>query len=293
MPAPKLTRLAKLLPNSSLCVLPSSVCPGFGVYALRKIPKNTLIGQYPGSLITDDADDHLRDLLRIWRNEDSTQDHSKIRILKRYFNVSIERLLPQRFRYQTPMPLGSDVAVNWRKVLITIYSYSFQTDSGTLVPSRISAAGPPLFSLDQYEASPDDSALTPFINEAPTGTFRNMLTCRTQRPFYNVDVTIEGEHVIFFTKRSIPAGNELFFFYGPSYNRDYPIHMAAANCGWGPKQYEEEDEENKALTAEFYDQQREFKETTTILNFITQVRKKDLQLNLSAIHNKHDSKNEN
>lgn len=287
MPLSRLGQLSRALVGLNFTVLPSSICPGFGVYALKKIPKNTYIGQYPGSLISDDADTHMRDLLRQWRTEDSSTDDDKIRILKRYFNISIESTLPQRFRYDkiSKMEKSTNTSVNWRRVLIAIYSYSFQTDEGTLVPSRISYSGLPIFNLDVHETQVDNSSLTPLINEAPPGTFKNLLTGRPQRPFYNVDVTIEGDKVIFFTKRSIPAGNELFFFYGPSYTRDYDIHMEPKNCGWGQKDFDNEEDPSSSI--DFYEEQKKFHEKEGILSFITTSRRDDMRLNLKQILTKH------
>lgn len=283
----KLSKLAEALGNLPMTVLPSSICSGFGVYAMTKIAKNTIIGEYPGSLITDEADVVLRDLLRLWRQTNDAETERRIKILKDNFGISMEPLLPQRFRKQSfisiPNLQGTKPQVNWNRVLVTIYGYSFQTEQGTLVPSRISYTGSPLFDMDAHEKTLDCSSLTPFIDEAPPGSFKNLLTSRVQKPFYNVDVVVKAKQVIFFAKRSIPAGNELLFFYGPTYNRNYKIHMHPKNCGWGPQDFYDEDEEEKEASRSFYVEQSHFEEEKEVLNFVESSRRHEMKMNLKRL----------
>jgi len=284
MPNQRVVVLAEALAPLALTVLPSSVCPGFGVYALQRIPSGTVIGEYPGLLISDRADSMLRRLLRGYaRDPDRSSDAGKAARLKQYFGLSIEPAQPPRWRRHAAQPLPPDAPIEWRRVLDTVYAYSFQTDKGTLVPQRISTAGPPLYDMDAHEQSGDYGALTPFVNEAPPGKFRNLLTGQVQSPLYSVDVRIELEHVVFYTKRTISAGSELFFFYGPTYYRKYEINMLPAQCGWGPDDYDDADDEEREATVKFLRRQLIFQPPKGLSGFINDQRKIDMKINIKRL----------
>ena len=283
MPNHHVAVLAEALAPLELTVLPSSVCPGFGVYALRRIPRGTILGEYPGLLISDRADSMLRRLLRGYAREaDPSADAGRAARVQQYFGLSIEQALPPRWRRHATLPLAQDAPIEWRRVLDTVYAYSFQTDCGTLVPQRISAAGPPLYDMDAHEKG-DTATLTPFINEAPPGKFRNRLTGNLQSPLYSVDVRVERERVVFYAKRTILPGSELFFFYGPTYYRKYEINMLPAQCGWGQSDYDDADDEERQATVKFLRRQLRFQPPEGLSGFINDQRKLEMKVNIKRL----------
>lgn len=280
----RVARLTKALDPLAMTVLPSSVCPGFGVYALRRIPIGTVIGEYPGQLITDDDDTLLRELLSIWSEEPSqAQDRERVSLVQSHFGVSIEPWAPAKQRQRPLERMSAGSRVDWAGVLKTLYAYSFQTDNGTLVPSRISYSGAPLYDMDLHEETLEYDSLTPFFNEVPPGRFKNLLTGKTQNSVYNMDVTVDGHHVYFYTKRNIMPGSELFLFYGPSYYRKYPINMLPEKCGWGPEDWESADEEEKSLNQKFYEKQKKFKQPIGICHLSDSSRKDEMERNYNSL----------
>ena len=277
-------QLSKALAPLMMTVLPSSVCPGFGVYALRRIPIGTIIGEYPGQLITDEDDTLLRELLHMWKSESKpSKDKERIALVADRFGVEIVPYLPATQRYQAAQRMPAGSTVNWRSVLKELYAYSFQTDAGTLVPSRISFTGAPLYDMDAHEESGDYSGLTPFFNEAPPGRFQNLLTNKTQNSVYSIDVSVEEHHVYFYTKRNIMPGSELFFFYGPSYDRKYPINMLPEKCGWGLENWENSDEEEKTYNRKFYENQRKFRKPIGVQNLANSKRRLEMTVNCNIL----------
>lgn len=257
-----LKALRKSLPHLTLAILPSSVCPGLGVYALQRLSKGNILGAYPGHLISDEEDELLRDFIQscvTLIKGDDERTLKEIDTLKGHFGIELVAQEAQTHRLQNQPRILQLADVDWSRVMTALNNYSFQTDAGTLVPAKISYTGNPIYDIEAHMSGSNNASLTPMINEAPPRKFVNLLTGKIQNPAYNVDVVVEGHFVVFYSKRVILPGQELFFFYGPIYDRNYPVNLTPQQCGWDRRDWNDMSSSEKKKTKDFFKKQDRFK----------------------------------
>lgn len=290
IPASRLLELSSALPRDvSMTILPSSVCPGLGVYAIKKIKKNQILGSYPGSVITDREDAVLRDYFVQWARNPSleiTEIEERLGILLDRFGIKLCNFEAPTHRRQVSTRELTYRDLNWPRLLIALNSYSFQTDKGTLVPNRMSYTGNPIYDLELHMTGGSpllSGSLTPMLNEAPPWRFENLLTRRIQYPKYNVNVLVEGDSVVFYAQQPVDPGDEMFFFYGPIYDREYPINLKPADCGWDWSDWEGMSTKEKRTTKSFFLQQDRFIFSNHVVKPATKNRLVDMEMTLELL----------
>lgn len=233
-----------------MTALPSSVCDGLGVYALKPIAKDTPIGHYPGVLLNDEEHTLMWARLQRWKSAHGAAavDRARIAELEREHGLKVQP------------PASRSDRVNWQGILEALDRYSFLTDdNGTLVPECYAPNGTPLWQPENHRNGEYDS-LTPFFNEAPPGAFINLLTGRVQRSAYHVEVESVGNKVFFQTRQSVAPGQEMFVFYGPFYERDYEVNLDPFDCDFAPHTVSEDDPDAGSREyREFFAQQSQFR----------------------------------
>lgn len=225
-----------------MTVLPSSVCDGFGVYSLKKIPSKTIIGKYPGVHLEGEGYDDCFDYVDDWAektNTDIKKDQRRRKKLKKYFGIEIVNCHPTQKRFLPPQKYKNKVA-DWASISKEIERYSFMTKTGTLVPKTISSEGEVILDPDHHVCG-DYGSLTPYFNEAPNYHFVNLLNGKTQKNEYKIDASVRSDYVVFETCREINPGEEMFIFYGPIYKRNYKANIHPDDCNFDDNMVDDDD----------------------------------------------------
>jgi len=206
------------LTKQSLLVLPSSVCPGWGVYALEAIPQNTVLAKYHGLKISDVQYKTLYQVVQ----EDEKTDQEKIDALEKIgISIRDEKQKTKLYQRTISRPPRLDKEIDWDAFMDSVGCYAFERRDGYIIPENYNQKGQVLFSLDNYLDEDDYTGVSIFVNEAPLFPFVNLLTGQTQKPKYHVRASKQDDDIIFVSDVDILAGEEIFLYYGYDYHRDY------------------------------------------------------------------------